>query len=373
MKQSRLIVGTAFFAFLCALATFPGAAHAQQNGYINGSITLFSFNPGSGAIVNSFYGAGSAEPFAVEQDDATILTLGPFDYGLVNEVSGRTGQLEGSVAVYALGWNGLALSPDGTKAYVTTHSGVDVIDTATLSVGASIAQNFDASDVALSPDGSTLYVAMYCADACEAPISCPVLIGICAFNTDSLALEWYVKNVAGLLSVSDDGSMLYSAGFVFGNSPAYPLNAINTSTRAVTNLEVPAGKAGNQPVRIITDPASHYAVVIEQPSTNSYPMAASAYLLNTSTNKFVQTLFSSAPGGMAIINSAGAAAFAPNGKSVWMLLSCGVNAVPNCSDESGQIYLAGFSIPSGAVISYQAVPGQFWDNADYKQSIAFPR
>jgi hypothetical protein len=131
---------------------------------------------------------------------------------------------------------------------------------------------------------------------------------------------------------------------------------------------------GNQPVRIITDPASNYAVVVEENSSGGYPLPASAYLLNTSTNKFVQVLFSSAPGGMAIINSVGAAAFAPNGKSVWMLLSCGFGVfVPNCSDDSGQIYLAGFSIPSGAVISYQAVPGQFSDYSEYVQSVAFPR
>lgn len=73
-------------------------------------------------------------------------------------------------------------------------------------------------------------------------------------------------------------------------------------------------------------------------------------------------------------SSVGAAAFAPNGKSVWMLLSCGFGVfVPNCSDDSGQIYLAGFSIPSGAVISYQAVPGQFSDYSEYVQSVAFPR
>jgi hypothetical protein len=53
--------------------------------------------------MNSFYGSGSAEPFAVGQDGVTILTLGAFGYNVVDQVSGQTGQIGGSLAVQGLG------------------------------------------------------------------------------------------------------------------------------------------------------------------------------------------------------------------------------------------------------------------------------
>jgi len=371
MKRKVLTsrVATAALAVFCV-----GMADAQENGYINGVYSLFSFNPSTGAILNSYSGAGTSEPFAVATDDVTLYL--PY-YGAPAEalltVSGQTGKTEGYVGVGPLVYNGVALTKDGLTAYVTTREGVSVIDTATFTVTGSIPQVGPAFDVALSPDDSTLYISINCPDACPPPGACPLKIGVCALNAATLAFEWQVKNVTGLLSVSNDGTSLYLAGSIITGKPAYPLNAINTTTQAVTNLDVYFERAF-PPIRIITDPASHYAVVILQSLSTGTQTAASAYLLNTSNNKFVETLFTAAPGGMALASPASGVAFAPDGKSVWMLLSCGMNRVPNCADESGQIYLAGFSLPSGALISDQPVPGEFWgENDGNVDSVAFPR
>jgi len=354
-------------ASLTSLAFLMNAAQAQENGYVNGSGTLFSFSPSTGAIVGSSTVTATAEPLAVAGNDSRLYLIG---FGSLYSVVGKTGEVAGYLPISGLEPRSVALTKDGTTAYVATSGGVSVIDTATFSIVGSIAQIGPAYDVALSPDDSTLYMSVDCSDACPPPSICKVEIGVCAFNRSTLALKWQVKNIGGLLSVSNDGSYVYVAAPESYGKPGYPLNAINTSTQAVTNLGVSEEK-DMEPLRIITDPASTYAVVFEQSAYTGVETPASAYLLNTFTNKFVGTLFSTAPGGMAVTNSASAAAFAPDGKSVWMLLSCRAATMPNCSDESQQIYLAGFSLPSGAAISYQALPGEVAGNSD--QSLAFPR
>jgi len=60
---------------------------------------------------------------------------------------------------------GVAVSPDGTRVYVTnlfSHT-VSVVDTATNQVTATIGAGSDPQGVAVSPDGTHLYVANYMA------------------------------------------------------------------------------------------------------------------------------------------------------------------------------------------------------------------
>jgi DNA-binding beta-propeller fold protein YncE len=363
---------------LAAAICLSGTASAQQNGYVNGIFGIYSFDPVTGAVVASFSGDGTASPFAVSANATSLYTAGSLEsgkVGVIYVVSGTSGQVTGSVAVPEYQANSIALTSDGTKAFVPTQFGVSVIDTTTLAVIGTIAQSQGgAIDVALSPDDSTLYMSVNCASMCGPKGSCPVNMGVCAFSAATLALEWEVAGVSGLLSVSSDGTSLYAADVLVGGKPVYPLNAINAATHAVTNLDVSNLKDGT-PVRIATDPASHYAVVVEQGSySGDAYLPASAYLLNTATNKFVQTLFASAPGNMVLTNTAGAVAFAPNGKSVWMLLTCYTpGSIPNCSDQSGAVYLAGFSLPSGEQISFQKLGGEYATQSEDRQSIAFPQ
>src|SRR6185503_6091252 len=53
---------------------------------------------------------------------------------------------------------GIAITPDGTRAYVTSGGGVFVINTATNTVIANIPINFPTSAVAITPDGARAYV-----------------------------------------------------------------------------------------------------------------------------------------------------------------------------------------------------------------------
>jgi DNA-binding beta-propeller fold protein YncE len=357
-------------ALLAALLLVPAVAPAQQNGYVNGSLGLFSFNPTTGAIVTSTTTGGTAQPFAVASDDATLYLPSLFLFpDVMSKVEGATGETLGSVP---LGVTAIALTQNGATAFAMTGGGqggaVSVIDTASLTITNTVDVGCPA-DIALSPDGATLYVSV--ANKQCPPQACPEVIGVCAFNASTWALEWSVPNVFGLLSVSYDGSMLYVAGSLVN----YPINVINTATHAVTNLEV-KGENGWPAVRVATSPVSSYAVVVEEGAENEQgvTLPASAYLLNTATNKFVGTVFTSAPGGTVVPNKAGGAAIAPDGRSVWMLLACGPAApVEGCVSDNNQLFLAGFSLPSMQQIAFEPLQGQFISTSEIEQSIAFPQ
>jgi hypothetical protein len=118
---------------------------------------------------------------------------------------------------------------------------------------------------------------------------------------------------------------------------------------------------------IAVDPFEHWAVVFADYETN--PDDLGAYILNTSTNQFAARLFGPAPGNttQASASPNRFAAFAPDGKSIWMLLTCGSYPQPDCITPGGaKVVLTGVAIPSGQVISQTPVPD---DSAD----IAFPR
>jgi hypothetical protein len=363
---------TALSALLAtALFLTPALLPAQQNGYVNGSIGLFSFNPTTGAIVTSPTSGGTAVPFAVASDDVTLYVPFLDESVYLNKVSGTTGETLGSVTLPAQPFPTLAVTQNGATAFALTGFGVSVVDTASLTITNTLALGGCPAGMALSPDDSTLYVSVY-STHCSPQQACPEVIGVCAFNTSTWALEWSVPNVYGLLSVSYDGSVLYAAATTLGR-PQYPLSAINTATQAVTNLDVKS--EGASAFRVATSPVSSYAVVVEEAEANEQGVMppASAYLLNTATNKFIGTVFTSAPGGTIVPNKAAGVAIAPDGRSVWMLLACGP-AVPveGCVNDNNELYLAGFSLPSMQQIAFEPLQGQYAEYP-YEQSIAFPQ
>ena len=358
--QSKLVL-------LPALVLLGGLCHAQTTGYIAGAKSLTSFDSSTGAIINAFSNGGDDTQFAVAGDDSTLyiptnsLTSGT---GTLNVVSGASGQLLNSVAL-PLGATKAILSSGGSTLYVlcpqSNRGFIYVIDVATLSITGTITfpEGTSPFDIALSPRSTTLYVAVE--GSVNKGEGC-YLQGICVFDAVTLALTGHVERLFGYLGVSNDGNSLYVGNSIPGNPGR--VRVVDTSTLAISAVPV------NNPIfnGPIISPLGHWAVLAGETQTPS----AMAYLVNTSTNKPVAEFLSSFPGnaGPAAVGDEvdGSAAFAPDGKSVWMLLSCvGFISPPSCSTvDNAAVELVGFLFPSGEVISTTPVSSD-------AGTIAFPR
>ncbi len=370
--RTLLTVCTPVLAFAAACV-----CGAQTTGYITGASSLTSFNPSTGAVTNSLSSGGAGTAFAVAGDDVTLyIPTDPVnDVGLLNEVSGQSGETLSTLSL-GQGATKVVLSSTGATAYVNAegygggHGGpnpvgqVMAVDTATLAVTGTITirSGLTINDIALSPDNTTLYVAVSCYSnetSCEQTGgACPVLTGLCIFNANTLALEGAVEKLTGYLAVSQDNKSLYVTEYK-GAAPA-GFHVMNTSPLSVTTRDLPADP--NEAA--VLNPAAGFAVVFIPESSQS---STTAYILNTSTNKFVGELFVNAPYG-AQVGANGTvipAAFAPDGKSLWMIMSC-EGVLPSCTLPS-QRSLVGVSFPSGALIgSAVALPND-------ATSIAFPQ
>jgi DNA-binding beta-propeller fold protein YncE len=321
----------------------------------NGEGSLTSFNASTGAVVNSFldsYGEGTV--FAVAEDDVTLYIPGENvevsgGANFLDVVSGQSGSELNSISLPYAGLK-VVLSSDGATAYVLASSPNEagrlvVVDIATLTVTGSVAFRSPAylQDIALSPDNSTLYAAVGCNQegACIAPKTvCPLVEGICNINASTLALESTVEGVHGLLSVSQSGASLY---VVATDGELY---VVNTSTLAVSSKPQFEDLAG--PIAIV--PAGNWGVAVN----NAGLSGATVYLLNTTTNEYVETPLTTAPGGASAV---GGAAIAPNGRSAWMILGCSQPPPSTCGlPDGGPRGLLGISLPSGAVIAETALP-----------------
>lgn len=107
----------------------------------------------------------------------------------------------------------VVVSPDGTTAYVSlaTEGAIAVVDIAERRVTGRVATNKNATKLALSEDGATLYVASYCSGVSDR-LQFPVekrndLYDIAVVDTKSLTVNGYIESVGstiGGLFVSKD-------------------------------------------------------------------------------------------------------------------------------------------------------------------------
>ena len=129
--------------------------------------------------------------------------------------------------------NGIAVTPDGTKAYVANtdvgNTGADhqvaVIDTATNTVTATVLVGNDPNGVAVSPDGAKVYVSnMYDNN-----------VSVIDTATNTVTASVPVGNYPNGVAVAPDGSKVYVA-----NGGYNDVSVIDTATNTVT-ATVPTG------------------------------------------------------------------------------------------------------------------------------------
>ena len=352
-----------------------GVCHAQTlgylSGYLNAQYTLASFSTATGQIVNSFPdGLGNGATFAVSSDGSTLYVPGtagvyPNFTGVLNKVSSATGEVLQRIAL-AFPAQKAILIGNGSKAFVLqladTHNtivvqAVDLVGGAVLGPIVLPSQSYRLPvDIAVSPNGSKLFVSLNCGNvgSCSSPLPGPCTInkGLCIYDAATLAFVAEVPDLTGLLSVSQDSNSLYVSASE--GDPEY-LFVLNTKTLAKSKIQL-GGFASGPPVM---SPVGQYGVVFIGSGAPGYQTKAA--ILDTSKNQFVRILFTAAPDGAGAISEADIppvvstlAGFAPDGQSMWAVIGCGPNgcSLPNGATEA----LAGFAFPSGALIGVVPLP-----------------
>jgi YVTN family beta-propeller protein len=265
--------------FLLGMALLAIPAQAQTFAYVTneGSNSVSVIDTSTNTVVATV-GVGT-RPFGV-----AVTPDGTRAYVTNNIVSGSVSVIDTSsrtvVATIGVGANPLqvAITPDGTRAYVTNIGSnfVSVIDTSTNTVVATVPDGGTAPfGVAITPDGTRAYVG----DETSATVS--------VIDTSTNTLVATVPCTcfgAGGVAITPDGTRAYVT--TFGNSA---VQEIDTST----NTPGPLVFVGGTPFQVAITPDGSRAYV---------PNESSVSVINTSTNTVVATVADggTAPFGVAI-------------------------------------------------------------------------
>lgn len=188
--------------------------------------------------------------------------------------------------------SGIAISPDGSTAYIAQGLGLTVADTATNQVLANIGDLGSPNAVAVSPDGSTVYTSDYS--------SSTVNVIDAATRTKTGTLE---AGPYGALVVSPDGQFVFQANYNYGT---------------VTGVQVASGESGSisvggstQAIAISPDGRTLYvgsssgvAFIDDSPGGFSYVNAPSVYAMALSADGSTLYTVSYNTGELTVIDTA---------------------------------------------------------------------
>jgi YVTN family beta-propeller protein len=155
--------------------------------------------------------------------------------GTVSVISTATNTVVGTIPVSFP--FGVAVAPDGSKVYVTSGSGVAVIDTTTNTVTATIPVGFiRPNGVAVTPDGSKVYVVIEVAGTTGFPVPGSVSVIDTLTNT-MVGMPIPVGSDPTGIAITPDGSKVYVT-----NEADNTVSVIDTATNIVVAV-LPVGNA----------------------------------------------------------------------------------------------------------------------------------
>lgn len=194
-----------------------------------------------------------------------------------------------AIITFEFGLSGIAISPDGSRVYVAQGNGghIWVIDTATNSISATIVlASSSLGDVAVSPDGKTLYVVGETNRSGSGSNSEYVEVIDTQTNTATTSISLAVRSLGiGRLALTPDGSRAYVTG------DGGTLSVIDTAKNAVaTSLML--GNGNLLGVALTPDGTRAYVCNFDDNKI---------YVLDTATNRVIETVRNdSPPGGLTI-------------------------------------------------------------------------
>jgi YVTN family beta-propeller protein len=160
----------------------------------------------------------------------------------VSVIDTATNTVTATIPVGSAPGSGVAVSPDSSKVYVTNAASntVSVIDTATNTVTATIPVGVSPFGVAVTPDGSKVYVANEDI-AHPSGIVGPGTVSVIDTATNTVTATIPVGSAPGGVAVTPDGTKVYVAN-AFSNTVSVIATATNTVTTTIP-AEDPAGVA----------------------------------------------------------------------------------------------------------------------------------
>ncbi len=260
------------FARLCGVlavavslaGALPAAACAREILVANGGASSVSVIDGTAnQVVGTPIGVGLG-PFGIAiVPDGTRAYVANIDIGEVRVLDIANRQVVGPPIEVGGGPYWIAIAPDGTKAYVADGSTgtVAVIDTQTNQAGTPIAVGEDPEGIAITPDGTRAYVANYTSND----------VSVIDLQTDkALGAAIKVGSHPRSLAIAPDGQRAYVA-----NDGAGSVSVIDTQTNEVVGSPIGVGA---EPKAVAVSPDGLRAYVVNHGS-------ASVSVINTQTNK----------------------------------------------------------------------------------------
>jgi YVTN family beta-propeller protein len=226
-------------------------------------------------------GLGNFSRGVAVSPDGTRIYVTSIDSNTVGVIDASSNVLVSTISGFSFPV-GVAFSPDGTRAYVSNgHANtLSVIDTATLSFTATIAGlgNFP-HNIGVSPDGTKVYVGS------DSGI---VSVIDAATNTLMSSIEPVGASHPSWPALSPDGTRLYVSDYGQNN-----VVVIDTSTNAVIS-EIPVG---GEPYGVAVSGSRVYVAC----NSSGNPAANGLWVIDTATNTvFTSVLFPSGAGAFGI-------------------------------------------------------------------------
>jgi YVTN family beta-propeller protein len=185
---------------------------------------------------------------------------------------------------------GVAVTPDGSRAYVTDGStSVWVVDTRSNSVIAKIAAGTNPEAIAITPDGKRAYVTSITCGLllCSGPDNPPQLASVEVIDTSSNSLTATIT-IGNLPTVQTPGALLSGIAISPDGTRAYATNAVGNQIWAIDTAPnqvvatIPTAMLGFVGVSISPDGSRLYAASIGNPSVVD--------VIDTKTNAVVTSI-----------------------------------------------------------------------------------
>lgn len=244
-----------------AVVVSPDGTRVYVGNQISNSVSVI--DPASDTVIATVSGISDPSGLAVAPDGAHVF-VGAIDSSSIAVIDTTTNSVSATIPVPNFYPISIAVTPDSTRAYVTllgstdTPAAIDVIDTATNQIIASISngEDFDPDIIAITPDGSKAYVTDNDAD----------LVDVIDTSSNTVLQSIAVGSEPQGLAVTPDGAHAYVTN---SDSDSNSVSVIDTTSNTVSDVVT----VGNNPNSVAIGSLNNSTVSLS-PTSLTFPTTA---------------------------------------------------------------------------------------------------